>query len=100
MKEGFEFKKLLERFSKNNSHYLIVRMDRTIQQKKGYQKTVDGEKVYQGAPMKCLIRYKNSIGKDFSVGVTMEKDQGEEMIWNPAAKNYLMDYISFLLSLM
>ena len=94
VKEGFEFKKLLERFSKNNSHYLIVRMDRTIQQKKGYRKTVDGEKIYQGAPTKFLIRYKNSIGKDFSVGVTMEKDQGEEMIWNPSAKNYLMDYIS------
>jgi hypothetical protein len=95
VKEHFDKEKFLHRFLNNPNNIFLFRTDYVPQVRKGYLPDSWGNKVYQGSPYKHLIRYRNSIGKDFSVGLTMEKDAGELMVWKPSQKEYLMDYISF-----
>ncbi len=93
--ESFDKEKFLHRFLTNSNHFYVFRTDYVPQVRKGYIPDSWGNKVYQGSPLKYLVRYKNSIGRDFSLGFTMEKDAGEPMLWQPKKKEYLMDYISF-----
>jgi hypothetical protein len=93
--EGFDKEKFLQRIQHNANHYLLFRTDYVPQVRKGYLPDKEGHKTYEGSPYKHLIRYRNSIGKDFSFGLTMEKDPGEPIVWKPQSKQYLMDYISF-----
>jgi len=91
----FDKARFAQRLLHNPNHFLLFRTDRTEEKRKGYLPGENGKKMYQGSPYKHLLRYRNSIGRDFSIGCTMEKDAGEQIIWNPSQKQYLMDYISF-----
>jgi hypothetical protein len=93
--EAFDLEKFRDRFLHNQNHYLLFRTDRVIEKRKGYIPDEDGKTAYAGSPYKYLIRYKNSVSRDFSIGLTMEKDPGEKLKWNTEEREYLMDYISF-----
>ena len=95
VEDHFDKAKFLERVQHNPNHFLLFRTDYTPQVRKGYIPDHFGNKAYQGSPFKHLIRYKNSIGRDFSIGLTLEKDAGEPLLWQPSKKEYLMDYSSF-----
>jgi hypothetical protein len=85
------FKRILE--SKNS--YLILRYDRTIEEKKGYLETTPPSSRYMGSPDRVYTRFQTRRTGDFSLGFTVEKDAGEQIIWSPGKKQYGADFISF-----
>lgn len=91
---GFN-KSLLKRvFSENNS-YLLLRYDRTIEEKKGYSEDTSPASRYAGSPDRLYTRFRTSRPGDFSFGFTAEKDAGENLSWDPNKKQYGTDFLSF-----
>src|SRR5205085_11810242 len=83
----------LERLSDEENNYLLVRYDRTLQAKKGYLPPTiksNGEETshYEGSPDKFLVRYRVAHTRDFSLGFTLEKDQGEEFTFDKKTHRY------------
>ncbi len=69
---------------KEGRHELVVRYERTIDEKKGYSEIEDSvlaqspNSRYLGSPDKVWARYRFQFSNRVSWGVTMEKDAGEE----------------------
>src|SRR5690606_23158683 len=84
-----------ERLKRADNHSLLLRYDRTLQQRRGYTPP-EGRSLtrYQGSPDKFLLRYRLSHPKDFSFGVTAEKDAGEPFGWQPGKRLYGFDFYS------
>ncbi|MEK6780473.1 MAG: helix-hairpin-helix domain-containing protein [Bacteroidota bacterium] len=85
---------LLKRIVKEKNNYLIIRNERTLEDKKGYQSGTDSSSRYAGSPDKLYSRFRISHTGDFSFGFTVEKDAGESFSWNPKSKKYGFDYHS------
>jgi hypothetical protein len=89
---------LWQRIAHEDNNYLFLRYERVLQQRKGYSPPT----MYQGQPTtrylgsadKAIVRYRVSHTKDFSLGFTMEKDAGEQLIWNPKNGQFGADYLS------
>jgi hypothetical protein len=91
----------LSRAIKNPSvHELILRYQSVLEPKKGYS-TPDtlsnGETTsrYLGDPGRLYARYLMARPGKYSFGFTIEKDPGEQLIWDQSTKRYGMDYYSF-----
>ncbi|GAB3580886.1 hypothetical protein [Hymenobacter daeguensis] len=89
---------LWQRIAREENNALYLRYERVLQQRQGYTPPT----LYQGQPTtrylgsadKMLIRYRVSHTKDFSLGFSMEKDAGEQLIWNPKNGQFGADYVS------
>ncbi|MBO0950525.1 helix-hairpin-helix domain-containing protein [Fibrella sp. HMF5405] len=85
--------------------YLIARYGRTIETQKGFTEAIPGRSGttpadqlplrYQGSPGQWYVRYRNSRPGVYSIGITLEQDPGEAFRWNPATRQYGIDFISF-----
>lgn len=80
-------------------NYLIIRHERTIEQQKGFSEATADKKAnlptrYSGSVGQWYARYRYSRPRAFSVGVTMEKDPGEMLGWQPQKSRYGADYVS------
>lgn len=75
----------------SDKQYLLLRYAQILETKKGFTPPTSTSKVrYQGGSQKLYTRYKWYSSKDFSVGFTLEKDEGESS---------LTDFTSFHLQL-
>lgn len=90
---------LTQRVLENNNNYLLVRYQRTLETKKGYD-TTQSSSPYIGDPNKLYLRFRTSRTNDFSIGLTAEKDDGETLIWDKSTHRYGMDFYSFHAQLM
>lgn len=86
---------LLQRILNEENNYLIIRSDRTLEQKRGYVSTDERERQYLGDPYRIYTRFRVNHTDDFSIGFTTEKDAGEQFKWNPTRDQYGMDFWSF-----
>lgn len=86
---------LLKRILSEKNNYLLLRLDRTLEEKVGYSKTSSDASRYQGSPERLYTRFRTSRPGDFSLGFTAEKDAGEKMEWAPQRKQYGPDFLSF-----
>ena len=87
---------LVQRIIEEYNNYLLLRYERTLEQKKGYRYDESlGGAAYYGDPNKLYARYRTSRSNDFSLGFTIEKDAGENIIWNDSTHRYGMDFYSF-----
>lgn len=73
----------LKTYLKSSKHQVLFRYQRTIEESAGYSdenklKTDSKSAYYLGSPDKYYVRYRTSYGNKFSIGVTGEKDAGEE----------------------
>ncbi len=84
---------LLKRITSEKNNYLILRMDRIIEQKAGYT-VEDSTRAYLGDPNRIYVRFRVQHTNDFSIGFTAEKDAGEQLNWNPAKSQYGADFFS------
>lgn len=91
---GFD-KNLLDRIFSEKNTYLILRYDRTLEEKKGYRENTSPSSQYIGSPDRIYTRFNTRRISDFSFGFTAEKDAGEKISWSPERKQYGADYISF-----
>ncbi len=85
---------LFKRIASEKNNYLVVRHERTVEQKKGYASESDSLSKYAGSPDKLYMRYKVSRPNDFSLGLTAEKDPGEPLVWKPASFQPGFDFLS------
>lgn len=91
---------LLTSLSQPDNHSLFLRYQTTLERKKGYTipDTTSSGRVssrYVGAPQRLYARYLFSKSKQYSFGFTIEKDPGEQIIWDPVTSRYGMDFYSF-----
>lgn len=91
---------LWQRVAAEPNHYFLLRYGRTMEGQKGFtapdtNTRGDISQRYQGAAGRLYARYRVSHVKDFSFGFTIDKDAGEQFIWDPATHRYGMDFVSF-----
>ncbi len=87
-------KNLAARILSNTNNYLVLRTERTLEEKKGYRAETDSLTNYIGSPNKFYSRCRTSQSNDYSFGFTFEKDAGEAISWNPSSRQYGFDFIS------
>ncbi len=86
-------RKFSERLKDPSSHYIISRVQRNIELGKGY-KEQEGGSTYLGDPYRMFHRYRFQRYGDYSFGISMEKDAGEMINWDPSNKQYGFDFNS------
>ena len=78
--DGLSFGTLTDGFNGSNQ-YLLLRYAQILETKKGFTEPTSTSKVrYEGSPLKLYARYKIFSSKDFSLGFTLEKDEGESQL--------------------
>jgi len=88
-------KNLFKRIAEERNNYLILRYDRTLEDKKGYLEATPASSRYLGSPDRVYTRFQTRRTGDFSLGFTIEKDAGEQLTWAPGKRQYGADFISF-----
>ncbi|MFD3000010.1 ComEA family DNA-binding protein [Pontibacter toksunensis] len=94
---------LWQRVIGEDNNALILRYERTLQQRRGYS-AIDNTSSrsttrYLGSPNKLFLRYRVSHARDYSFGITAEKDAGEQFTWSPGTRRYGFDYYTAHLQL-
>ena len=93
---------LWQRVIGEDNNALILRYERTLQQRRGYS-PIDTSSIsrsrYVGSPDKFYLRYRVSHTRDFSLGITAEKDAGEAFTFDPDTRRYGFDFYSAHLQL-
>ena len=84
----------------DGKHEFIMRFQSILETKKGYTPpdTIAGNRLtsrYAGRPGRIYARYRYAKAGMYSLGFTVEKDPGEQIIWDPSTSRYGMDYYSF-----
>ncbi|GAB3530455.1 helix-hairpin-helix domain-containing protein [Pontibacter brevis] len=93
---------LWQRVIGEDNNALVLRYERTLQQRRGYapvDTTSRSTTRYLGSPNKLFLRYRVSHARDYSFGITAEKDAGEEFTWSPGTRRYGFDYYTAHLQL-
>jgi len=85
---------LIQRMLREENNFLLLRYRRKLELSEGYN-SKDNEKRFEGSPDQLYLRFKVSRPKDFSLGITIEKDAGERFLWKPSKSNYLADFYSY-----
>ncbi len=96
----YSMKSLIKRIANEENKYLVLRYNRILEQKKGYQYDPSLTTNYQGSPDRWYVRFRAARSSDFSIGFTGEKDPGETIDWRPDKKKYGLDYTSFHLQVL
>lgn len=86
---------LLKRVLSGENNYLIIRYDRMLETKEGFKEKATPENRFKGHDGDLYLRFRISGPGDFSLGFTLDKDAGETIRWNPSAKHYGFDFVSF-----
>lgn len=73
---GGTYTKNLGQLFKEGQHTTVLKYRRTLQEKRGY--TDDASSPYLGNPDQYYVRYNMNSGRNLRLGLTMEKDAGEE----------------------
>ncbi|MCS6821997.1 MAG: helix-hairpin-helix domain-containing protein [Microscillaceae bacterium] len=83
--------------NEKENHYLILRIDRVLEQRRGFLPVPEGAtpQRYLGTPERLYARYRVSHINDFSLGFTLEKDSGEQLVWDPSTNRYGFDFLSY-----
>ena len=84
---------LWQRITTEPNNYLLLRVERTLETKKGFTEPNESSiSRYAGSPYKLYSRFRVSHTNDFSLGFTAEKDAGETFSFNH--KNHGFDFYS------
>ncbi len=85
---------LFERILAEKNKTLLIRYSRILEDQRGYQSDTTGASRYVGSPDRVYTRMRISHINDFSVGFTLEKDAGEQFIWDEKTNRYGFDFLS------
>jgi len=91
---------LSDKLKSPDVHEIFGRYQSDLENKKGYtapDTSAQGDisSRYAGNPGRIFSRYTYSRASSYSFGFTVEKDPGEQIIWDPSTNRYGMDYYSF-----
>ena len=82
-------------YSEKKTITLLLRYTHNIEEKRGFSDRATPSQDYLGSPGKLYARFRVSHVRDFSIGFTMEKDDGEAFAWDRDTRRYGMDFISY-----
>ncbi|WP_338791494.1 hypothetical protein [Bernardetia sp. MNP-M8] len=85
---------LFDRILAEKNKTLLVRYSRTLETQRGYTSDTTGATRYLGSPDRIYTRMRISHLNDFSIGFTLEKDAGEQFIWDSKTNRYGFDFLS------
>ncbi|KEO72354.1 ComEA family DNA-binding protein [Anditalea andensis] len=90
---------LWKRITHERDAYLIIRHRRVWETRKGYTApdTLSSGRLtsrYMGDPNDLYVRFRIQHVKDFSLGFTLDKDPGEQFIWDPSTHRYKFNFVS------
>lgn len=89
---------LWQRITTERNNILLLRYDQTLESKKGFTADTSREgsptQRYVGSPGRWYARYRVNHTGDFSLGFTMEKDAGEQTLWQPETRRFGADFFS------
>ena len=78
-----------QRLLSEENNYLLLRLTRRLERQLGYGENPDSTKrYYLGSPYKIYGRYRVSHLNDFSLGITFEKDPGEQISFDSSQKGF------------
>ncbi|MFD2036767.1 helix-hairpin-helix domain-containing protein [Belliella marina] len=91
---------LWERITKERDAYFIFRQNRVLETRRGFTPpdTLSNGRLtsrYMGDPNNLYARFRIQHSKDFSLGFTIDKDPGEQFIWDPNTKRYGFNFLSY-----
>jgi len=97
---GSRSKKFWDRVKDEEQAYFLFRHQRTWQTRRGYTPadtsgtgTISSR--YLGDPNTIYLRFRIQHARDFSMGVTLEKDAGEQFTWDKKTARYGFNFFSF-----
>lgn len=70
------------RIQSRQTSYLFTRYERTLERSRGYKPEGDSASKYSGDPGRIYSRFRMTSPGDVSVGITAEKDAGEQLSWD------------------
>ena len=90
----------LNRLKNEEQAYFLLRHRRTWETRKGYtppDTTSSGaiSSRYLGDPNELYLRFRIQHARDFSIGITLDKDPGEQFKWSPKTARYGFNFMSF-----
>ena len=96
-------KPLLNRILEAENSYFLFRHKRTWETRKGYTlpDTSASGKIstsYLGDPNEIYLRFRTQQARDFSLGFTLEKDAGEQFIWDQRTQRFGFNFQSYHLT--
>ena len=87
---------LLKQIITTGTRFAILRWERVIEQQAGFIPKADSlPPAFLGSPDKLYFRLRMSKARSFSLGLTAEKDAGEQISIRPGEKRYGADFYSF-----
>jgi hypothetical protein len=93
-------KNWIKKIPQEGDHFLLLRYQQNFQKPKGATNAATENQKFIGDLSKQYIRFRSHQAHDYSIGITLEKDIGEALRWNPSAKHYGYDFISYHVQLM
>ncbi|MGM0945619.1 MAG: helix-hairpin-helix domain-containing protein [Bacteroidota bacterium] len=93
-------KPFLSRLASEEQSYFILRHRRIWQERRGFtppdtSSTGRISSRYLGDPNDLYLRFRSQHAKDFSLGFTLDKDAGEQFIWDRSTARYGFNFFSF-----
>ncbi|SEG44933.1 ComEA family DNA-binding protein [Algoriphagus boritolerans] len=97
---GMKSNKFWDRVREEEQAYLLFRHQRTWQTRRGFtppdtSRNGTLSSRYLGDPNTIYLRFRIQHTRDFSMGVTLEKDAGEQFIWDRKTKRYGFNFFSY-----
>lgn len=92
--------RLMERITNSKDAYFIMRQNRVWETRRGFTPpdTLSNGRLssrYLGDPNNLYARFRIQHSKDFSIGFTLDKDPGEQFIWDPSTRRYGFNFFSY-----
>ncbi len=89
----------IERILEEQNAYFMFRHRRVWETRRGYTvpDTLNNGRLtsrYMGDPNDLYARFRIQHAKDFSLGFTLDKDAGEEFLWDTPTKRYGFNFLS------
>ncbi|MBN7815783.1 ComEA family DNA-binding protein [Algoriphagus pacificus] len=93
-------KSLINRILEEEQAYLLVRHRRVWEERRGFSEPDTAKNGslstrYLGDPNDLYVRFRIQHARDFSLGITLDKDAGEEFTWDNKTKRYGFNFFSF-----
>ncbi|WP_224999226.1 helix-hairpin-helix domain-containing protein [Cesiribacter sp. SM1] len=87
---------LIEHMFTTGTRFALLRWERLAEPQAGFIPGADSlPPAFTGSPDKLYFRLRMSKARSFSIGLTAEKDAGEQLSFRPAEKQYGADFYSF-----
>ncbi|HSF52508.1 MAG TPA: helix-hairpin-helix domain-containing protein [Algoriphagus sp.] len=97
---GLKSKKFWQRVQEEEQAYLLFRHQRTWETRRGFTPsdtssngTISSR--YLGDPNNVYLRFRIQHARDFSMGITLDKDAGEHFTWDGKTARYGFNFFSF-----